>query len=133
MTQSFAGTLPFMKLDAFALTGHQNPARSFFGPEWCVSTVENLEARGIFDSGGYLRGCIGVFGHYEEENMIIWFFENGRSEPLLFSPEKLRCHVPLQKGDQVFVHVGNKNGRLLAFAEFVAYRPPGLCEVPFGR
>ena len=127
MNQSLCGGLAMARLDAFALIGHQNPARSFFGPEWLLLSSEDLYVLRVFDCGTHEGYWEGVVCYFENGDPVISVCGPDRWEYRKFS--KIRSDIPLEVRMRVYIHVGKKNGEYAGYVQFAPWREPSFRDV----
>lgn len=129
MGRQLIGDLRIAKADVFALTGHQNPKSSFFGPEWCLLSPEDLYVQGIFDRGTHEGYWVGVVCYFEDGEPVISVCLTDRWEHRRFFLD-VKCEIPLKARMRVYIHVGKKDGKDAGYIQLAPWREPSFRDVP---
>ncbi|PIR93635.1 hypothetical protein COT97_05725 [Candidatus Falkowbacteria bacterium CG10_big_fil_rev_8_21_14_0_10_39_11] len=110
------------------------PGKTFWNPYMFVSSVQELEEKGIFDREGYLYSYDGfLLGKYGDEYLIsVHRTDNLHNwEQRSFGEECLDPILRQAVKESVIVHLGIKDEKWRAYVEMVCQFSPSLSGLAF--
>ncbi len=107
----------------------ESKRRTFIDGSFWARTPEELESMGKFDKDGYLQSYQGVFTGFDGNEAVVSIYRGTRWEQRGFDREIIEI-IGAQERCQVTIHIGRKNGKIIAVADLTPHSEPTYREVP---
>lgn len=117
--------------DDFLYHQQELGARTFIDGTFWARTKEELKFSGVFDGNDEkIISYMGVFTGFDGRDALVSIFRGNRWESRAFDRSVIKECCGVQEGSRVTIHLGRKNGQLIAVADLTPHSEPTYREVP---